>query len=328
MSVSEKIIVVGAGRMGRGIGLAYALAGIETILIDIKKRDNTEREALAATLEGELARELSFLVDVGLLTRDLQNRVARRITVQSGDSFDATEHSIACVFEAVPEHEDAKTQAFGYMSSHFPHDTLIASTTSTFLVDDLAARLSHPQRFANAHWLNPAHLMPLVEISRGSASSDEAIMRLRKSLESIGKQTITCGASPGYIVPRIQALAMNEAARLVEENVASAEDIDKAIRTGFGVRYAILGLLEFIDWGGGDILYYASDYLGKTVNAERYKAPDIITENMAQGRNGLADGVGFYNYADRDVENYRRERISSFIALLNHLNLAPKISKS
>lgn len=120
---------------------------------------------------------------------------------------------------------------------------------------------------------------------------------------------------------------MNEAARLVEENVASAEDIDKAIRTGFGVRYAILGLLEFIDWGGGDILYYASDYLGKTVDPARYQAPNIIHDNMKNGRNGIADGQGFYDYADRDVENYRRERISSFVGLLHHLKLAPKISK-
>jgi 3-hydroxybutyryl-CoA dehydrogenase len=80
-------------------------------------------------------------------------------------------------------------------------------------------------------------------------------------LEGIGKVPVVCAATPGFIVPRIQALAMNEAARMVEEGVASAEDIDKAIRYGFGFRYAVLGLLEFIDWGGGDILYYASRHL-------------------------------------------------------------------
>lgn len=326
MSDIGKIIVIGAGRMGRGIGLAYGLAGVETILVDIKARNAAQQEELAMTLQRELSRELTFLVDIGLINESQKSRIEGRIHLESADSFSAHDHHIECVFEAVPEHEDAKTQAFAYMSSAFSTETLIASTTSTFLVDDLATRISNPERYANAHWLNPAHLMPLVEISRGSATHDEAIAQLRTSLETIGKQTIICGASPGYIVPRVQALAMNEAARLVEENVASAEDIDKAIRTGFGVRYAILGLLEFIDWGGGDILYYASDYLSKTVDADRYKAPDIIQKNMVEGRNGLSDGVGFYDYNEENVEDYRRARISSFVSLLQHLKLAPKIS--
>ncbi len=89
-----------------------------------------------------------------------------------------------------------------------------------------------------------------------------------------------CAARPGYIVPRIQALAMNEAARMVEEGVASAEDIDKAIKYGFGFRFAVLGLLEFIDWGGGDILYYASRYLTGALGSERYAAPEIVERNM------------------------------------------------
>ena len=96
-----------------------------------------------------------------------------------------------------------------------------------------------------------------------------------------------CAPRPGYIVPRIQALAMNEAARMVEEGVASAEDIDKAIKYGFGFRFAVLGMLEFIDWGGGDILYYASRYLTQALGSERYAAPEIVERNMREGRIGL-----------------------------------------
>ena len=124
---------------------------------------------------------------------------------------------------------------------------VVASTTSTLNVDELAEMVTEPKRFLNAHWLNPAHLMPLVEVAVGAATSEAAYAALHDSLSAIGKVPVRCAASPGYIVPRIQALAMNEAARLVEEGVASSEDVDTAVRVGFGLRFAVLGLLEFID---------------------------------------------------------------------------------
>ena len=165
------------------------------------------------------------------------------------------------VFEGVPEVVDLKREVLAAASKCVGPDVIIASTTSTILVDDLSGAVEHPERFLNVHWLNPAYLIPLVEISPGAATDPAVIAQVKALLEGIGKVPVVCAATPGFIVPRIQALAMNEAARMVEEGVASAEDIDKAIRYGFGFRYAVLGLLEFIDWGGGDILYYASRYL-------------------------------------------------------------------
>ena len=132
---------------------------------------------------------------------------------------------------------------------------------------------------------------------------------------------VVCKASPGYIVPRIQALAMNEAARMVEEGVATPEDLDKAIKYGFGFRFAVLGLLEFIDWGGGDILYYASRYLAKSLGNDRYVAPEIVERNMREGRIGLRTGQGFLNYDNLDLDAYRRERLKAFVAMLGQLDL-------
>jgi 3-hydroxybutyryl-CoA dehydrogenase len=114
---------------------------------------------------------------------------------------------------------------------------------------------------------------------------------------------------------------MNEAARLVEEGVASAEDIDKAVKYGFGFRFAVLGLLEFIDWGGGDILFYASRYLAGAMGDERFAAPKVIDANMAEGRNGLRDGRGFYDYSTVDVPAYRRERLAAFHRMLQQAGL-------
>src|SRR5258708_25704747 len=134
----------------------------------------------------------------------------------------------------------------------------------------------------------------------------------------MGRGAVVCAAPPGFIVPRIQALAMNGAARMVEEGVASAEDIDKAIRYGFGFRYAVLGLLEFIDWGGGDILYYASRYLEGALGSDRYRAPDVIARNMQEGRIGMRTGAGFLDYSGLDVRASRQQRLATMVDLLRH----------
>ena len=110
---------------------------------------------------------------------------------------------------------------------------------------------------------------------------------------------------------------------MVEEGVASSEDIDKAIRVGFGVRYAVMGLIEFIDWGGGDILYYASRYLTGALESERYAPPEVVEKNMADGRIGLRSGQGFYDFTDLNIDEYQRETLRKFVDLLRHLDMLP-----
>jgi 3-hydroxybutyryl-CoA dehydrogenase len=222
----------------------------------------------------------------------------------------------------VPEVPDLKREVFARISKLVGPKAIIASTTSTILVDDLSSAVTHPERFLNAHWLNPAFLVPLVELSPGARTDPAVTERLKALLEGIGKVPVVCAARPGYIVPRIQALAMNEAARMVEEGVASAEDIDKAIKYGFGVRFATLGMLEFIDWGGGDILYYASRYLEGALGSDRYRAPEVISSNMHEGRIGMRTGAGFLDYSGLDIDAYREQRLAEMVELLRHFGLA------
>jgi 3-hydroxybutyryl-CoA dehydrogenase len=166
--------------------------------------------------------------------------------------------------------------------------------------------------------------MPLVELAVGSQTSEVTYQSVRDSLVSIGKVPVRCSASsPGYIVPRIQALAMNEAARMVEEGVASAEDIDTAVRVGFGLRFSVLGLLEFIDWGGNDILFHGTSHLSRTLDKQRFQIPDIVKDNMDAGHNGLRDGKGFYEYTGTDTEAYRRMRLGQFLNLIEFSKLLP-----
>jgi 3-hydroxybutyryl-CoA dehydrogenase len=222
----------------------------------------------------------------------------------------------------VPEVVDLKRDALAAASKCVGPEIIIASTTSTILVDDLSGSVEHARRFLNVHWLNPAYLIPLVEISPGAATDPDVTARVKALLEGIGKVPVVCAATPGFIVPRIQALAMNEAARMVEEGVASAEDIDKAIRYGFGFRYAVMGLLEFIDWGGGDILYYASRYLEGALGSDRYRAPEVISRNMHEGRIGMRTGAGFLDYSGLDIERHREQRLATLVELLGHFKLA------
>jgi 3-hydroxybutyryl-CoA dehydrogenase len=222
----------------------------------------------------------------------------------------------------VPELVELKREVLASASKCVGPGIIIASTTSTILVDDISGAVERPERFLNVHWLNPAYLIPLVEISPGAATDPAVIAQVKALLEGIGKVPVVCAATPGFIVPRIQALAMNEAARMVEEGVASPEDIDKAIRYGFGFRYAVLGLLEFIDWGGGDILYYASRYLEGALGSDRYRAPEVISRNMREGRIGLRTGAGFLDYSGLDVDAYREQRLAALVDMLRHFGLA------
>jgi 3-hydroxybutyryl-CoA dehydrogenase len=308
--------------MGRGIAVAFAWAGHPVAIVDFKPRADDAFAALHDEALGEVRRTLASLGALaGVSDADI-DRIAARVRVVPERDAGAALSGAAVIFEGVPEVVELKREALARASELAGPEPIIASTTSTILVDDIAPAVQQPARFLNAHWLNPAHLVPLVELSPGAATAPETTARLTAILEGIGKVPVTCAARPGYIVPRIQALAMNEAARMVEEGVASAADLDKAIKYGFGFRFAVLGLLEFIDWGGGDILFYASRYLAGALNDERYAAPPIIERNMAEGRIGLRTGQGFLDYAGMDVEAYRRGRLAELAGQLQKMGLA------
>ncbi|MGE8565972.1 MAG: 3-hydroxybutyryl-CoA dehydrogenase [Achromobacter sp.] len=321
--MEDRICVIGAGRMGEGITLSYVHAGREVTLIDIKPRTPAEQAEHHARVLGNLRRELGTLSRLGLLDAAQADTAMQRVRLCGRDDAIADLQHARVVFEAVPERLDAKRDAFAWLGQVCSANAIIASTTSTFLVTELAELVQHPERFLNAHWLNPAYLIPLVEVSRGPRTNDAALQALLDVLRQAGKVPVQCAPTAGYIVPRIQALAMNEAARMVEEGVASAEDIDTAVRLGFGLRFSVLGLLEFIDWGGGDILYYASRYLEREIGP-CFASPDVIARNMEQGRNGLRDGKGFYDYTGVDVDAYKMERLGQLCKRLEVMGLLPR----
>ena len=314
-----RIAAVGAGRMGRGIALAFAYAGHDVALVDLKPRNDWDR--LRSEAMEEMRASLAMLAELDAMPADAVPRIMARISAVPASAATVLKES-EIIFEAVPETLEAKRDAFARICELAAADAVLASTTSTILVTDLVPMVTRPERLLNAHWLNPAYLIPLVELSTHAGTAAAVVTKMKRLLEDAGKVAVVCGPTPGYIVPRLQALIMNEAARMVEEGVASAEDIDKAVIYGFGFRFAVLGLLEFIDWGGGDILHHASRYLVEALGDSRYAAPDIIATNMREGRIGMKTGQGFMNYEGVDQAAYREKRLAAFAAALRAMGLA------
>ncbi|MES2759146.1 MAG: 3-hydroxybutyryl-CoA dehydrogenase [Pseudomonadota bacterium] len=317
----QQICAVGAGRMGRGIAIAFAYAGHQVDLVDIKPRaaDATaqlQRESLA-----EIALSLRMLADLGMFDAAQVDAIMARVRFVGLAQAPSALAGADVVFEGVPEVLEGKRDAFAFICRHVRDDAIIASTTSTFLVTELAAFVTHPQRLLNAHWLNPAYIVPLVELSPHPGTSAEVVAAMKAMLERAGKVPVVCAAAPGFIVPRLQALVMNEAARMIEQGIATAEEIDKATRYGFGFRFASIGVVEFIDFGGNDILYYASRYLAQAIDPARFAPPAIVEQFMEEGRIGLKAGKGFYDYSGVDADAYRRDVLGRSLGMLRHLDL-------
>jgi 3-hydroxybutyryl-CoA dehydrogenase len=309
--------------MGRGIGHLFAYAGYPVDVIDFKPREAAEGARLREAARAEIASNLALLRDLGVLDERERQAILGRIRVLPLEEAPAALAQADFVFEGVTETLEAKRDAFARACAHLRPGAIVASTTSSLDADALAAMLARPARFVNAHFLNPAYLIPLVEVSPARATATETFDALKRLLESAGKVVVRCAPSPGFIVPRLQAAAMNEAARLVEEGVATPEDIDRAVRAGFGPRYTAMGMCEFIDYGGLDILYYASKSMARALDAPRYEPPAIVERLMREGRRGAREGEGLADWRGRDLEAYQRGLVGRFVGLYAHLKLLP-----
>lgn len=316
-----RFAAVGAGRMGRGIAIAFAYAGHRIALVDLRQRTDAAWQRLRDEARAEIGASLSGLAQLGVIDADHVARIAARVEFVDAAGAPQALAAADLVFEGVPETLEAKREAFEQLNRHCRDDAILTSTTSSILVTQLAAFVRLPERFLNMHWLNPAYVIPVVELSCHPGTDAAVLARTKALMEAIGKLPVVCGASPGYIVPRLQALVMNEAARMIEEGAATAEEIDKATRYGLGLRFAALGVVEFIDFGGCDILHHASREMSASLDKGRYTAPAIVGRMVEQGRLGLKTGSGFYDYEGRDVAAYRRDVLSRTLGELRHAGL-------
>jgi 3-hydroxybutyryl-CoA dehydrogenase len=312
--VSETVAVLGPGRIGRQIALAFALGGCHVRLVDAKQgRPAGAAERALAEARREIERDVGLMVEEQVIDQTEAVAVLARIEERVG--LDAL-RGCGFVQEALPESVPLKQATFARLKGVVDDDAIIASGSSTISPSDVCDAVDRPERFLVAHWLNPAHIIPLVDVVPGPRTAPETVARTLALLESLGKTPVRCGDSPGFIGPRLQVLLMNEAVRLVEEGVATPEDVDRAFRAGMGFRYASIGIFEFIDWGGVDILYRASRYMTEALGDERFKPARMVEEKMARNELGPKTGRGFFDYSGERREAFETEKLRALLRRL------------
>ena len=216
--------------MGLGITLAFALKGFHVALVDGKERPPEAYEGVRRRAEEEIRSNVKFLRKVGYLKGTIKGVLSR---ISFTHELNRGNFEAPFIFEAIPEKPDLKIKLLRRISPYLPKEAVLASATSTIDLKTLRKGTARPDRLLITHWLNPAFIVPLVEIAVSDGTEERSIDRMRKVLKEIGKISVVLKDGPGFIVPRISALAMNEAIRILEEGVATAEDIDTAIKTGF-----------------------------------------------------------------------------------------------
>lgn len=287
----QTVGIVGAGTMGSGIANLAASSGFEVILRDVEDR----------FLDHGLSRINQFMgksVEKGKITEEEKQKVLNHIktTTDIEDLYTAD-----IVIEAIVENMDAKKSVFAELDRVLPKDVIIATNTSSMSITEIASATNRSDRVAGMHFFNPAQLMKLVEIVRGFDTSDETVEELKAFAKQLNKEPVVVNKdTPGFIVNRIMTPQFIEAIKLLEEGVASKEDIDKAVT--LGLNYP-MGPFTLQDYAGVDIGYYVMEYMAKEFNDNRFAPPMLLKQMMRAGRYGRKSGAGFYDYKKESVSN-------------------------
>ncbi|HET9982072.1 MAG TPA: 3-hydroxyacyl-CoA dehydrogenase family protein [Longimicrobiales bacterium] len=280
----DRVAVLGAGTMGHGIAQVAAQAGFEVVLADASE------EALERGLES-IRRNLDEGVARGKVTDEQRaETLARLSTARSvGDAVRGAD----LVVEAVPERFDLKVQVFEEVEADAPPEAILATNTSSLSVTDLQSALGRPERVVGLHFFNPVHIMKLVEVVRGKRSDERVVAAAVAFARRLGKDPIVVNDAPGFASSRLGVALGLEAMRMLEEGVASAEDIDKAMELGY--RHP-MGPLKLTDLVGLDVRLSIAEYLHERLGAEQFRPPAILRRLVTEGKLGKKSGQGFYNW--------------------------------
>ena len=280
-----RLAVLGAGTMGHGIAHVAALAGLEVRLYDVTAE-------LADTGGAKIKANLDKGVSLGKLAADARDAALGRITT-TGFLAAACE-GVDLVIEAVPEKLELKQRLFGEVDRHAPPHALLASNTSSLPVAKIAAAVADGARVVGMHFFNPVHLMKLVEIVRHPGSDASAVTTAAALGAAWGKTPIVVKDSPGFASSRLGIALGMEAIRMVEEGVASADDVDTAMKLGYGHP---MGPLELTDLVGLDVRLGIADYLADAIGPA-FEPPELLRKLVAEGKLGKKCGEGFYRWVD------------------------------
>lgn len=308
----ERTAVIGGGLMGAGFAQILAQAGCHVRVMDLSEQ-NLER-CLRRVKDG-----VDTFVQEDMLAADQAAPIFGRIELTT--SMEEAVRDAQLVIEAVVEKLEVKQAVFAGLDRLAPVGAILATNTSGLSVSDIAALTGHPERVVGSHFFYPHTVVPLVEVGYGRATSDEVVETAVAFWKRCGKEPVVCRKdSNGFLVNRLQSALAREAMSLVANGVASARDVDRAMRLGVGTRLPMVGILEQRDWGGLDVHCAAAASIYPTLDDAKAPLP-IIADKVARGETGVKAGKGFYDWTGKDVEALRRKKQRQVIALVRALKV-------
>jgi len=279
----RRVTVIGAGTMGHGIAHAAIAAGLDTVMYDVAQ---PAIDKGCAAIDAILAKG----VELGKMTAG--DASAARSHLRTTSDLRTALADAELVIEAAPENMALKLSLLADIEKLAPAQAIVASNTSSLSVTEMAAALSNPRRLAGMHFFNPVHKMRLVEIVRALESADETIQAIDAIARQMGKETVVVKDSAGFITSRVNAMIGNEAFYMLEAGVASARDIDKALKLGLNHP---MGPFELVDLVGLDTRLSVLEFLHKSLG-EKYRPCPLLVQHVKAGRLGKKVGRGVYDY--------------------------------
>jgi 3-hydroxybutyryl-CoA dehydrogenase len=315
-ATNQRIAVVGSGYMGGGIAQVLALAGRSVALADVSAE-------VASQNRERIVREAGAFAERGLFPHDAQDRVADR--VRAATSIEDAVGDADFIEEAVPEVLSIKHDTLRRISAAAPGSSVIGSNTSTIAIGSLAEAVAAPERFLGIHFSNPATFVPGVEVIPHASTRPDVVESALQLLRDSGKVGVRIKDVTGFALNRLQYALFTEAARLVEEGVATAEDVDLITRTTFGFRLPFFGPFAIADIAGLDVYRFCYRSLEQSY-PDRFQEPTVLGEHVERGELGVKSGAGFLaTTAEQlpDLVAYRDEAYAALTRLLGDLGPAP-----
>jgi 3-hydroxybutyryl-CoA dehydrogenase len=303
----KRAVVIGSGMMGPGIAYTLASAGCE-VTIYARTESSVERGLTAFKKAVEILTDAECIS--GVHVEDICNKV------RGATELEPSLVGVDLVIESIAENLELKQKLFGRIEKTCSDKTILTSNTSSLPVGLLAENLVHKERFAVTHFWNPPHLMPLVEVVKGKLTSDKTIDTLINLMEKAGKTPVkVLKDTPGQLGNRLFHALLREAIWMIQEGIASAEDVDTAIKKGFGRRFPTYGALEHQDIAGLDMVFSIHNCICKALCKEP-EPGRILKEKVMAGNLGAKSGHGFFTWDKRDVSSVIEKRDSFLIELL------------
>lgn len=312
MNDKKKVAVLGAGIMGIGIAQTFAMKGHQVMMIYVY--DDKERAKPIETM----TQNLRILADNGVIDKGDIPEITGKVCFT--ESLEEAAAFADIIFECIVENLAVKQEYFAILDGLCPPKTILATNTSAISITQIAEKSKHKERIIGTHYWNPAYLMPLVEVIRTEYISDEVVKETCCLLEDAGKKPVIVQKDvPGFLANRMQHALLREAISIVERGIATAEDVDKAIKYGFGMRIGIRPPMEVIDAGGTDLTYSIHEYLFPHI--ENSTEPSkLLKQKLDEGKLGFKSGEGFMKWTEEDINRSKKDLIEGLIKVAKALD--------